>query len=85
MDILKVIAEVGFPIACVLAMGIFIYEIYKQSVKREEQLNVQLEENRKINAKAIETIALYANRLDTIQEDIKDIKTDIISLNDRLY
>ena len=85
MDILKVIAEVGFPIACVLAMGIFIYEIYKQSVKREEQLNVQLEENRKINAKAIETIALYSKRLDAIQEDVKDIKQDIISLNDRLY
>ena len=85
MDILKVIAEVGFPIACVLILFLFINEIYKQSVKREEDLNEQLKENREINAKAIETIALYANRLDTIQEDIKDIKTDIISLNDRLY
>lgn len=85
MDILKLIAELGFPIACVLAMGIFIYEIYKQSVKREDQLNIQLEENRKINAEAIKTIALYSKRLDTIQEDVKEIKNDIISLNDRLY
>ena len=85
MDILKVIAEVGFPIACVLILFLFINEIYKQSVKREEQLNLQLEENRKINAKAIETIALYSKRLDTIQEDVKEIKNDIISLNDRFY
>lgn len=85
MDFLKIIVDLGFPIACVLAMAVFIHELYKQSVKREEQLNEQLKENRAINAKAIDTIALYANRLDTIQEDIKEIKTDIISLTDRLY
>lgn len=85
MDIIKAIAEVGFPIVCVLIMAVFIHEIYKQSVKREEWLNEQLEENRKINAKAIDTIALYSKRLDTIEEDVKEIKTDIISLTDRLY
>jgi septal ring factor EnvC (AmiA/AmiB activator) len=45
--------------------------------EREEVLYAEIKENREINAKAINTIAHYAEKLDSIQEDIKDIKTDI--------
>ena len=85
MDVIKLIAEVGFPIVCVIFLAIFIHEIYKHSVKREEDLKTELRESREINAKAIDTIAQYAQRLDVIQEDVKEIKQDIISLTDRLY
>lgn len=45
--------------------------------EREEKLYQEIKENREINKKAIETIAHYAEKLDNIQEDIKEIKTDI--------
>jgi hypothetical protein len=74
------ITSVGFPIVCVLGMGFFIWQIYKQSVKREDKLYTQVEESREVNAKAIDTIAKYAEKLDTIQQDVKEIKNDVISI-----
>ena len=37
----------------------------------------EIRENREVNAKAIETIAHYAEKLDSIQSDIKEIKQDV--------
>ena len=37
----------------------------------------EIEKNREVNSKAIDTIAHYAEKLDTIQNDISEIKTDI--------
>lgn len=86
------ITSLGFPIVCCLGMGYFIFHIYKNTTKenkenmeavqarcaaREERLYEEIKENRAVNAKAIETIAHYAEKLDTIQHDIQDIKTDI--------
>lgn len=75
--ITDLITSVGFPIACVIAMGLFIWNLYKKSIDREDKLMAEIAANRVINAQAIETIAKYAERLDTIQKDISDIKTDI--------
>lgn len=81
MDILQIITEListlGFPIAAVVAMGLFIYKIYQKSEEREDKLLIEIEENRKINADAIATIGKYAASLTTIEEDIKEIKTDL--------
>ena len=89
---IQIISTVGFPIACVLAMGAFIFYIYKQTTKenaenmekvqarckeREDKLYEELKLSREVNSKAIETIAHYAEKLDVIQKDISDIKTDI--------
>lgn len=74
----ELIGTLGFPIALVLAMGFFIWTIYKQSVTREEKLMAEITENRLVNAKAIETLTLYAERLGNIESDVKEIK-DIIS------
>lgn len=74
----ELIGTLGFPIALVLAMGFFIWNIYKQSVTREEKLMQEITENRVVNAKAIETLTLYAERLGNIESDVKEIK-DIIS------
>lgn len=88
----EIISTLGFPIACVVAMGAFIFHIYKQTSKentdnmakvqarckeREDKLYDELKLSREVNAKAIETIAHYAGKLDVIQKDISDIKTDI--------
>ncbi len=75
--ITELIASVGFPIVCVIGMGYFIWHIYKKSEDREDKLMTEIAANRVINGQAIETIAKYAEKLDVIQKDINDIKTDI--------
>ena len=103
MEILSFLANLiptlGFPIVCVIAMGIFIYKIFRRiseqndnmmksmqarCAEREEKLLAEIKENREINAAAVETIAKYVDRLDDIQTDVSEIKIDIIKLNERL-
>lgn len=88
----EIISTIGFPIASAVAMAGFIFYIYKQTTKenaenmekvqarckeREDKLYTELAKSREVNAKAIETIAHYAEKIDVIQKDIRDIKTDI--------
>lgn len=74
----ELITTLGFPIALVVAMGFFIWKMYQQSVTREEKLMEEIADNRAVNEKAIETLALYAERLDNIETDVKEIK-DILN------
>lgn len=86
------ISDVGFPIVCVVALAWFAYYMVKKTgeqnatnmeklqnrcIEREKILYAEIKENREINAKAIQTIAHYAEKLDVIQKDINEIKTDI--------
>lgn len=75
----ELIGTVGFPIAVAIAMGAFIYKIYKKSEEREDALREEIKENREINAKAVSTLALYAERLGVVEQDVKEIKTILIS------
>lgn len=81
---LELISAVGFPIAAVIALCWFIYRIYKASEKREEELRKEIKENQAINAEAIKTLALYAERLDVIQTDIEVIKDDIVEITKKI-
>lgn len=74
----ELITNFGLPIAMVIAMGAFIWIIYKQSVTREEKLMTELSECRAVNEKAIETLTIYAERLSVIENDVKEIKEIII-------
>lgn len=91
--ILSAVSTVGFPIACAVVMGWFIYKIYTNSTEqnkanmeqvqarcaeREEKLYQQIEKNQEINGKAIATISHYAEKLDTIHDDVKEIKSIIL-------
>jgi hypothetical protein len=71
-EIGELISTLGFPIALVVAMGFFIWKIYQQSVKREEALVA-------VNEKAINTLALYAEKLEVIQNDVSTIKEKLNS------
>lgn len=87
--ILQAITTVGFPIVCAIVMAIFIYKIYVNTTaqhnsdmeliqarcaEREEKLYQQIEKAQEINGQAIATITLYAERLEAIQADVKEIK-----------
>lgn len=74
MDIYELISNLGFPIACVIALGFFVWKIYNQSVERENKLLTEITENRVINEKFAEIIANYEVKLDEIKTDVKDIK-----------
>lgn len=78
------ITSVGFPIVCVIALGYFIFNIYKQSEKREDTLMNEIKENRLVNTRAIETIALYAERLTNIEGSITEIKDDVILIKEKM-
>ena len=88
----SLITSVGFPIVCCLGMGWFILKFYKDYTteskqnmeqvqarckEREEKLFEEIKLNREVNAQAIATIALYADRLEIIQHDVSEIKNDI--------
>ena len=70
----ELIGSLGFPIACVLALGVFVYKLWQQSVEREKTLMSEITENRLINQKFAEIIAQYEVKLDEIKSDIRDIK-----------
>ncbi|MGM9543609.1 MAG: hypothetical protein ACI3T9_01365 [Romboutsia timonensis] len=93
--ITELITNVGFPIACVIALAWFIFytiqktnEANKENMKqvqercneREDKLYAEIKETREVNAKAIETIARYSEKLEDMQQDIKEIKTDVTTL-----
>ena len=82
--LIELIPTLGFPIACVIALGIFIYRIYQKSEDREDKLTQRLEEAQKINADAIATIGKYADSITNIKKDISEIKQEITILTERL-
>lgn len=90
--LVEILPSVGFPILCCAALGWFIYKFYNDFQKqtqenmaavqarcaeREEKLYTQLQKQSEINGKFAEIIAQYEIKLDTIQQDIGEIKTDI--------
>ena len=82
--IVELITTLGFPIVCVIALAIFIWKIYNQSVTREEKLMTEITENRLVNEKAIETISLFAERFSHIETDVESIKNDIVVIKEKL-
>lgn len=75
--ITSLITTLGLPIVLIIVMGWFIFKLWKQSDEREKKLYDELAKCREVNEQAIATLTLYAERLDVIEEDIKEIK-DIV-------
>ena len=84
MSFVELITNVGFPIACVIAMGWFIFMLYKQSIKREDELRGEIKENREINGKFAEIINRYSLELGEIKNDVKEIKEDITVITEKI-
>ena len=95
--IVGLIGTLGFPIVACGVMAYFIFHMIKKNnefnVKNMEQIQLRckeredklynfLEESKEVNSKALATIALYAERLGVIEQDVKEIKSDIIILTE---
>ena len=95
----QLLESFGLPVAIIVALGFFIFKIYNDTTKsnkenmekvqarcaeREEKLYEEIAKNREVNAAAIETIAKYAEKLDIIQSDINEIKTDVIKISEKI-
>lgn len=80
----ELISTLGFPIACVVAMGWFIFKIYNQSIDREDELRSEIKENQKINGKFAEIINRHSQELGEIKSDVKEIKEDLIILTEKI-
>lgn len=80
----ELIPTLGFPIACVIALGFFIWKIYNQSIERENKLMCEITENRLVNEKAIETIAQFAERFTHIETDVELIKNDVNLIKEKI-
>lgn len=80
----ELITTVGFPIACVIALGWFIYKIYQNDLVREQELREEIKENQKINEKFAEIINRYSLELGEIKTDVKEIKEDIIVISEKI-
>lgn len=91
--ITELITTLGFPIVCVIALAWFAFYLVKKAnedsaknmeavqarcAAREEKLYSQIEKFQKVNEQAIGTITLYAERLDEIEHDVKEVK-DILT------
>ena len=80
----ELMSSFGFPVACVFALGYFIWYFFKQtkeeSQQRESTLIDFIRHSQEINAEFAEIIAKYEVKLDEIQKDIEDIKEDIDEL-----
>lgn len=84
MDYVKLIAELGFPIACVIALAVFVFILYKDSKQREADLRQEIKESQTINAKFADVLTKYDNKLENISQKVDEIQQDIIILTDRL-
>lgn len=88
----ELFSSVGLPIALIAVLIYTVYQMGKRIVEqtdknieqiqtrskeREETLMVEIKETREVNSKAIDTIGRYAEKLDNIQSDVKEIKQDI--------
>lgn len=81
---IELISSVGFPIACVIAMGWFIYKIYQKSIDRENELRLEIKENQKINSKFADIITKHSIELGEIKADVKEIKEDVLLISEKI-
>jgi protein involved in ribonucleotide reduction len=77
----QVISTVGFPIACVIGLGYFVYIIYKnmttENEKREDKLYELVTISHANNEKLVAVNQEFVKVLETYKTDISDIKHDI--------
>lgn len=93
MDLNSVFQQTVFPVFACIALGIFIYTVYKDfrdtTTKREEKYieiinntNLMLNKCNETNAKFVEQLETMQASMKTIEDDVDDIK-EYLDLNKR--
>lgn len=86
----SLISTLGFPIVCVIFLGWFIWKIWTEqqdmNKQREDKLYEYLgkaqivnEELTKTNSEFVEVLHSYKSDLDTIKDDVTEIKQNMKS------
>ncbi|WP_313344831.1 hypothetical protein [Sedimentibacter sp.] len=82
MDINNIIQNFGFPVACVIGCGWFIFRMYtdstKQSAERESKNYEMLSKFQVSIDKFADVLEGYEQKLTVIERDVKDIK-DVVN------
>lgn len=91
-ELTELFASLDLPIALAAVLIYIVYQMGKRQneqadknmeavqnrcKEREEKLMEEIRENRLVNEKAIDTIGRYAEKLDNIQSDIREVKQDV--------
>lgn len=80
-DAITVISTLGFPIACVLGMAFFIWQVYKNytatSKAREDKLYAMIGECQTANEELLKTNASFVAVIDKYNEDLTAIRNDV--------
>lgn len=78
---------VGFPIFCVLALGLFIYKSYENITQRnqvrEERLYKMIETNHQEMERLEKTNSEFVNVLHVFKTDLEDIKEAVTKTSTR--
>lgn len=77
----NLITTLGFPIAVCILLFWYVWQVYKKSEKREDELRAEIRENQEANKETVKVLAAYAEKLDIIQNDVESIKKDITIIN----
>lgn len=84
----QLISTVGFPIACVIGLGYFVYTIYQnmtlENEKREEKLYELVERSHNNNERLVAVNQEFVKVLETYKTDITDIKNDIADIKEKI-
>ena len=82
----EIISTVGFPIACVIAMGFFIKGVYDmmvtKSADREEKLYQVITDAQALNCKLSENNEQFAEVLRAYKADLEVIRADVSDIKD---
>lgn len=71
------INSLGFPIVMVGACGFFIWKMYQAQLHDKDRLYTELSKAIASNDKMAEIISAHTNKLDAIQDDVKEIKEKV--------
>lgn len=75
--LVPIIQTLGFPIVMVGACAFFIWKMYQVQISDKERLYTELGKAITANEKFSEIIITYTQKLDNIQEDVKEIKEKV--------
>ena len=82
------ITTLGFPIFCVIALGFFVWKIWNNSEmrneKREEKLYEVITTAQLQNEKLSETNAQFVAVLNTYKLDLETIRNDVTEIKERI-